>query len=61
MKKGNVFMVPSPLKPGKDAELANATNLAGKLKQVAMTERTVATSDTAYAGHFLDIRHPSAR
>ncbi|WP_080835203.1 ABC transporter substrate-binding protein [Cohnella massiliensis] len=47
MKKGDVFMVVSPLKPGKDAELANATGLAGKLGQVAMTERTVATSDTA--------------
>ncbi|MCC3372160.1 ABC transporter substrate-binding protein [Cohnella sp. REN36] len=47
LKKGNVFMVPSPLKPGKDAELANATGLAGKLGQVAMTARTVATSDTA--------------
>ncbi|MBB6635679.1 ABC transporter substrate-binding protein [Cohnella thailandensis] len=47
LKKGNVFMVPSPLKPGKDAELASATGLSGKLAQVAMTERTVATSDTA--------------
>ncbi|SFA77438.1 carbohydrate ABC transporter substrate-binding protein, CUT1 family (TC 3.A.1.1.-) [Cohnella sp. OV330] len=47
MKKGNVFMMTSALKPGKDAETANATGLAGKLAQVAMTDRTVATSDTA--------------
>ncbi|MDG0810284.1 ABC transporter substrate-binding protein [Cohnella rhizosphaerae] len=47
LKKGNVFMITSALKPGKDAETANATGLAGKLAQVAMTDRTVATSDTA--------------
>ncbi|MBW5445752.1 extracellular solute-binding protein [Cohnella sp. CFH 77786] len=47
LKKGNVFMIPCPLKPGKDAEMASATNLTGKLKQVNMTARTVSTGDTA--------------
>lgn len=47
MKKGNVFMITAALKPGKDAETANSTGLAGKLQQVAMTAKTVATSDTA--------------
>lgn len=58
LKKGNVFMIVCPLKPGKDAETANATGLAGKLAQVAMTDRTVATSDTA--GSMLGISTTSA-
>ncbi len=47
LKAGNVFMTFQPLKPGKDAELASATGLTGKLKQIEMTDRTVATSETA--------------
>lgn len=47
MKAGNVFMGVFPLKPGKDAEVANAANLQGKLKQIAMTDRTVSTGETA--------------
>ncbi|MEK0317339.1 ABC transporter substrate-binding protein [Cohnella sp. 56] len=47
LKKGNVFMITASLKPGKDAETANSTGLAGKLAQVSMTAKTVATSDTA--------------
>lgn len=46
MKKGNVFMVPSPLKPGKDSELAGSTGLEGKLKQVAMNIPTTSSSET---------------
>ncbi|MGO4108652.1 ABC transporter substrate-binding protein [Paenibacillus sp. YAF4_2] len=47
LKKGNVFMIVASLKPGKDAETAIAANLAGKLKQINMTERTVSTGETA--------------
>ncbi|MGG1519221.1 ABC transporter substrate-binding protein [Paenibacillus oryzisoli] len=47
MKSGNVFMITSSLKPGKDAELANATNLVGKLGQIELTPRTISTGDTA--------------
>ncbi|MFD0672253.1 ABC transporter substrate-binding protein [Cohnella sp. GCM10027633] len=47
MKAGNVFMGVFPLKPGKDAEVANAANLQGKLKQINMTDRTVSTGETA--------------
>jgi putative aldouronate transport system substrate-binding protein len=47
LKKGNVFMIPASLKPGKDAELALATGLVGKLKQINMTARTVSTGETA--------------
>ncbi|MCD1259954.1 ABC transporter substrate-binding protein [Paenibacillus athensensis] len=47
MKSGNVFAVPSSLKPGKDAELAASVGLAGKLGQVEMTARTISTGDTA--------------
>lgn len=49
MKKGNVFMVTSQLKPGKDAEFGNATGLAGKLKQINIGPRTVSTGETAGA------------
>lgn len=49
MKKGNVFMVPSSLKPGRDAEFANATGLPGKLKQIEIGPRTVSTGETAGA------------
>ncbi|MFC5530991.1 ABC transporter substrate-binding protein [Cohnella yongneupensis] len=58
MKAGNVFMGVFPLKPGKDAEVANAANLQGKLKQIAMTDRTVSTGETA--GSMLGITTTSA-
>ncbi|MGO4183670.1 ABC transporter substrate-binding protein [Paenibacillus sp. TAF43_2] len=46
-KAGNVFSTIEPMKPGKDAEIASASNLTGKLAQIMMTEKTVATSETA--------------
>ncbi|WP_054028238.1 ABC transporter substrate-binding protein [Bacillus sp. FJAT-28004] len=46
-KAGNVFSTIEPMKPGKDAEIASASNLTGKLAQIIMTEKTVATSETA--------------
>ncbi|WP_276356567.1 ABC transporter substrate-binding protein [Cohnella caldifontis] len=49
MKKGDVFMIPSSLKPGKDAEMANGINMAGKLKQIEIGPRTVSTGETAGA------------
>jgi putative aldouronate transport system substrate-binding protein len=49
MKKGDVFMIPSSLKPGKDAEMANAINMPGKLKQIELGPRTVSTGETAGA------------
>lgn len=47
MKAGNVFMIPSSLKPGKDIETESATGLVGKLKQFEVTGATIATSETA--------------
>jgi len=47
LKKGNVFMITASLKPGKDAETAIAAGMPGKLKQIAMTDRTVSTGETA--------------
>lgn len=47
MKAGNVFMTVQSLKPGKDSELANATGLVGKLKQIAFNDPTISTSDAA--------------
>ena len=49
MKKGNVFMIMSSLKPGKDAEMANAITMPDKLKQINMGPRTVSTGETAGA------------
>ncbi|MDQ0111228.1 ABC transporter substrate-binding protein [Paenibacillus harenae] len=46
-KAGTVFSTIEPMKPGKDAEIASAANLTGKLAQITMTEKTVATSETA--------------
>jgi len=46
LKKGKVFMVVSPLKPGKDAEMAASTNLIGKLAQHGMTAITTSTGET---------------
>ncbi len=47
LKAGNVFMTTASLKPGKDAEVASAAGLVGKLKQIELTEKTIATSETA--------------
>lgn len=58
LKAGNVFMGVFSLKPGKDAEVANAANLQGKLKQINMTDRTVSTGETA--GSMLGITTTSA-
>jgi putative aldouronate transport system substrate-binding protein len=49
MKKGNVFMVTSSLKPGKDDEFAIAIGMPGKLKQIEIGPRTVSTGETAGA------------
>ncbi|MCA0757794.1 ABC transporter substrate-binding protein [Paenibacillus sp. N4] len=46
-KAGTVFSTVEPMKPGKDAEIASAAGLTGKLAQIIMTEKTVATSETA--------------
>jgi putative aldouronate transport system substrate-binding protein len=48
-KAGNVFSTIEPLKPGKDAEIAAAAGLAGKLSEIYFTGKTVATSETAGA------------
>lgn len=58
LKKGNVFMVPSPLKPGKDTEMAAPAGLEGKLKQVAMNIPTTSTGETS--GSMLGISTTSA-
>ncbi|WP_150270689.1 ABC transporter substrate-binding protein [Paenibacillus tepidiphilus] len=58
MKAGNVFMTVQSLKPGKDSELANATGLVGKLKQIAFNDPTVSTSDAA--GSMLAVSASSA-
>ncbi|TXK77415.1 ABC transporter substrate-binding protein [Paenibacillus sp. N3.4] len=47
LKSGNVFMVVVPLKPGKDAEMANGISLQGKLKQIEMTPKIVSTGETS--------------
>ncbi|RUS43279.1 ABC transporter substrate-binding protein [Cohnella sp. AR92] len=49
MKKGNVFMITSSMKPGKDAEFGNAINMPGKIKQIDLGPRTVSTGETAGA------------
>ncbi|MEV5026327.1 ABC transporter substrate-binding protein [Paenibacillus sp. LPE1-1-1.1] len=46
-KAGTVFSTLEALKPGKDAEVASASGLSGKLAQIMMNEKTVATSETA--------------
>lgn len=46
-KAGTVFSTVEPMKPGKDSEIASASGLSGKLAQIIMTEKTVATSETA--------------
>ncbi|MDT9725741.1 extracellular solute-binding protein [Xylanibacillus composti] len=47
LKAGNVFMITASLKPGKDDELASTLGLNGKLKQIELTPKTIATSETA--------------
>ncbi|WP_438434447.1 ABC transporter substrate-binding protein [Gorillibacterium sp. sgz500922] len=47
MKAGNVFMTVQSLKPGKDMEMAGQIGMVGKLKQIAFTEPTISTGDTA--------------
>ncbi|WP_168121124.1 ABC transporter substrate-binding protein [Paenibacillus sp. HB172176] len=44
---GKVFSTVEPMKPGKDAEIASAAGIPGKTAQTIMTEKTVATSETA--------------
>jgi len=46
-KAGNVFMTIEPLKPGKEDEIANAAGLSGQLEQIVLTNKTIATSETA--------------
>ncbi|MEX1028576.1 MAG: ABC transporter substrate-binding protein [Paenibacillaceae bacterium] len=48
-KAGNIFSTVEPLKPGKADEIANAAGISGKLEQISMTGKTVATSETAGA------------
>ncbi|WP_036719665.1 ABC transporter substrate-binding protein [Paenibacillus harenae] len=47
LKSGDVFSVTAALKPGKDAELAIQTGLIGKLAQLELNAKTIATSETA--------------
>ncbi|MGO4540883.1 ABC transporter substrate-binding protein [Paenibacillus sp. 2TAB19] len=49
IKSGNYFAVPNSLKPGKAAEMENQLGMTGKLAQVALNEKTTATSETAGA------------
>ncbi|OBR63724.1 ABC transporter substrate-binding protein [Paenibacillus oryzae] len=44
---GIVFSTIEPMKPGKADEIANAAGMPGKMAQIIMTEKTVATSETA--------------
>ncbi len=48
-KAGNVFSTVEPMKPGKADEIANAAGISGKLAQIILTGKTVATSETAGA------------
>lgn len=49
LQSGDVFSIPSALKPGKADELAMQTGLTGKLAQLELSEKTIATSETAGA------------
>jgi putative aldouronate transport system substrate-binding protein len=46
-KAGTAFSSTESLKPGKAAEVANATGLQGKLDQIMFSERTVSTAEPA--------------
>ncbi len=48
-KAGKIFASLEALKPGKADEVANAAGIPGKLDQIVMTGKTVATSETAGA------------
>jgi putative aldouronate transport system substrate-binding protein len=48
-KGGNIFSTIEPLKPGKDAEIANAAGIGGKLAEIYLTGKTVSTSETSGA------------
>jgi putative aldouronate transport system substrate-binding protein len=58
LKAGTAFATVESLKPGKAAELGNATGLQGKLKQIIMTDKTVSTAEPA--GSMLAISSTSA-
>jgi putative aldouronate transport system substrate-binding protein len=47
LSSGDVFSITGSLKPGKDEELAIQTGLIGKLAQLPLNEKTIATSETA--------------
>ncbi|WP_138752852.1 ABC transporter substrate-binding protein [Paenibacillus sinopodophylli] len=47
LRSGDAFSITSALKPGKDEELAILTGLTGKLAQLTLNEKTIATSETA--------------
>ncbi|MGO4543662.1 ABC transporter substrate-binding protein [Paenibacillus sp. 2TAB23] len=47
LRSGDAFSITSALKPGKDEELAIQSGLAGKLAQLALNVKTIATSETA--------------
>jgi len=46
-KAGIIFSSIESLKPGKDEEVASAALLSGKLGQIELTNKTIATSETA--------------
>lgn len=46
-KAGIVFSAIESLKPGKDEEVATTAGLSGKLGQIQLTNKTIATSETA--------------
>jgi len=46
-KAGIIFSSIESLKPGKDEEVAAAAGLSGKLGQIELTNKTIATSETA--------------
>jgi len=47
LRSGDVFSITAALKPGMDEELAIQTGLTGKLAQLALNVKTIATSETA--------------
>ncbi|NIK76364.1 putative aldouronate transport system substrate-binding protein [Paenibacillus castaneae] len=47
LRSGDVFSITASLKPGKDEELAIQTGLIGKLAQLELNAKTIATSETA--------------
>jgi len=57
LRKGNVFMIVSPLKPGKDAEMVANSSLVGKVVQHGMT--TITTSTGEATGSMLAISSTS--